>query len=146
MHNDNSKQKRLQQCMKVKRSFYSLCRNYKGINLDNSDDSNIIIETFKEKYNELDINDYILLLSRLNKMILQKDVTPNDAIIIAINVVDPNYKLYSLSDKIDNVKELKREIMKIYHFYDDAFLDVEKRYVEGNNLHNQKTKKYKKEV
>ena len=148
MHEENTKRKLTQYYLNVKRSFYSLCRKANGITIDDEDIYNEKIEQLRNFYNEKDsgINKYINILDNLNRSIVKKNISPNDALIVLVNVIDPEYKMYSLFDETDEFEAFKRNVQKEFKFFDKDLFNIEKKYVESNNLQEEFNLVYKKEV
>ena len=146
MHDDNTKKKKLQHFLFIKRSFYSYCRNAEGTTFDDSDYCNELIEQLKVLYSNMDIYNYINLLDRLKKITYNNQISKNDALIVLVHVVDPSYKMYTLFDDNNNYDQFKKEVINEFKFYDNDFFNIEKNYIEKNNLNKKYGWKYKNEA
>jgi len=145
MHDRKTKMKQMQSFLKIKRSFYSLCRNQEIIESD-SDEINKIIEDFKNNYSNINVYTYIWMLDRLHRMVRKNELSKNEALYIAIHVIDPSYRMYSLYEENCNFKDFKKLVIDEFNFFDDDFFKIEKEYVDKNNLKKEYNWALKKEV
>lgn len=128
-----------------RRTFYSLCRNVKEYEIQNNDVVNETIEKIKNLY-PYDLNGdyYKNIIKCLTNLIFDKKISPNDAIIILLHSIDPEFKMYSIYEECCNIKNIKSKINGIFRFYDENFLKHEMKYLKQKGLEDKYKWEYKK--
>ena len=127
------------------RKFYSICRNIANFDVGDNDKINELIEKIKENY-KYDFNGeyYNKIIIYLSSLLSAEKILPEEAIEILINSIDPNFAMFQIYEEESNIKKIKAKIKGIFRFYDDKFLQYEKKYLQQKGLEDKYKWEYKK--
>lgn len=120
----------------AKNYFYSNIRNNnENLVFDDNDIVYEILDHLNVIYpKELNGKYYYRTLHLLGEYIAKEKITDKEAIIILINYIDPEFRIYSIYEEFCNIDIIKKRIKLIFGFYDRDFLNLEKQYLIDNNL------------
>ena len=138
--------KEKQYLINSRNTFYSLCRN-----INNFDCNSDILDKYIKKLNELYEMDnhgiyYLRSLDFLKYKILNHSMNAEEASVVLIKSIDPNYDVYQIFEDYCNMYDIKNECVKKFHFFDKRFLELEKLYIKLNNLEDEYSFAKRKEL
>ena len=146
MHDDRSIFRKKQNYLHSKRGFFSTCRDANLINFQLEDDKFIIVEELKEKYKQMNIDSYVNILDNLKSRRQKEEISSNDALVILVEVIDSDYKLYNLYKENNNLTILKKEMENLFNFFDEDLLKLELKYMKYKDIMKKFSYVYKNEV
>lgn len=146
MHDDRSIVRKKQNYLHSKRGFFSTCRDANLINFQLDEDKFDIIKELKEKYKQINIDSYVNLLDNLKSRRQKQEISSNDALVILVEVIDPDYKLYNLYKKTKNLTVIKKEMENLFDFFDEDLLNLELKYKKYKDIMEKFSYVYKNEA
>ena len=123
--------------IKAHNTFYSLCRGVTNYESDNMDLINTEAEKLKNLFSKNEKDYYYKMLDFLNKKLLKRKITCEEATLIILFAIDPDFEMYQIYEEYCNVEKIKENIIKEFNFYDDKYLKLEKNYLKYNNLEDE---------